>query len=377
MMKKIFALLLAASMVLSLSACTNGGAANNAAPATSQAPAAEAPAAEKIGGELNLLVMPGYEEDAIIKPFEEKYGVKVNAKIYPTSDQMFAMLSNAQEGEWDIVTPDTPWVEKLVKADLIDQLMPEDYPELENFYDRWNDFDQVKVDGDLYAIVSRWGYYGIVYNSNYITAEEAASIDIMYDPKVEGKVVLFDWYLPNMGIISRYCGFDEPYDISADELAQVGEKLNEMRSNVGIIAATNADTIQALANESAWISFGGEWLQVLLKEEGRPIEVLVPEEGGVSWTESISIVKSSKNKEAAKAFIQYLSTPEVQAKLAWSDAFHSTVPNQKALDYLTDEQAELLKMNDQAVMEKMLENIATRKVPENEADWQAVWDNFK
>ena len=199
----------------------------------------------------------------------------------------------------------------------------------------------------------------------------------MFDPKVKGKVVLFDWYLPNMGILSRYTGNEQPYDLTAEQLAGVEAKLTELKPQVGIIAATNADTIQALANESAWISFGGEWLQVLLKEEGRPIEVLVPDEGGVSWTESVSIVKSSQNKEAAKAFIQYLSTPEVQAKLAWSNAFHSTVPNKKALDYLTDEQAKLLRMDDEAKMEEMLANIATRKVPENEADWQAIWDKFK
>lgn len=332
---------------------------------------------EKIGGELNMLVMPGYEEEKIIKPFEEKYGVKINTKVYSTSDQMFSLLSNSTEGEWDIVTPDTPWVSKLVEADLIDELKPEDYPELENFYDRWKNFDQVKVDDKMYAIVSRWGYYGIVYNSNYITEEEASSTEFLYDPKVAGKVVLFDWYLPNMGMLSRYKGYNEPYDISKDEMEKVKDALTKLKPQVGLIAATNADTIQALANESAWISFGGEWLQVLLKEEGKPIEVTVPKEGGVSWTESISIVKESKNKAAAKAFIQYLTTPEAQANLAWSDAFHSTVPNEKAVEYLSEEQAKLLNMNDSKKMEQMLSNIATRKVPENEASWQAVWDEFK
>ena len=313
-MKKLTILLLAVLLLVgTLSACgsSSGAPASSAASAASAASGSESPAQEpeKIGGTLNLLVMAGYEEDQIIKPFEEMYGVKVNAKIYPTSDQMFAMLQNAKEGEWDIVTPDTPWVDKLVQADLIDELNPADYPEIENFYDRWKDFDQVKVDGKLYAMVSRWGYYGIVYNSNYITEEEASSTNIMFDPKVKGKVVLFDWYLPNMGILSRYTGNEQPYDLTAEQLAGVEARLTELKPQVGIIAATNADTIQALANESAWISFGGEWLQVLLKEEGRPIEVLVPDEGGVSWTESVSIDKSSQNKESAKAFIQYLSTP--------------------------------------------------------------------
>jgi len=377
-MKKVLLLMLLALALFALGAC---GAEEETPVVENEGGEAaveeEAADDDYIGGELNMLVMGGYEEDAIIKPFEEKYGVKVNAKVYSNSDEMFALLSSSTEGEWDIVTPDTPWVEKLVAADLIDEMDPADYPELENFYERWQNFDQVFVDGKMYSIVSRWGYYGIVYNADYITEEQAKSTSFLYDPAVAGKVVLFDWYLPNMGMLARYNGYDAPYDLTAEELAKVEESLMAMQPQVGMIAATNADTIQALANESAWISFGGEWLQVLLAEEGKNIQVLVPEEGGVSWTESISIVKSGKNKEAAEAFIQYLSTPEVQAKLAWADAFHSTVPNAKAAEYLTEEQAALLRMDDPELMAEMLDNIATRKVPANESEWQAIWDSFK
>ena len=105
-MKKLTILLLAVLLLVgTLSACgsSSGAPASSAASAASAASGSESPAQEpeKIGGTLNLLVMAGYEEDQIIKPFEEMYGVKVNAKIYPTSDQMFAMLQNAKEGEWD------------------------------------------------------------------------------------------------------------------------------------------------------------------------------------------------------------------------------------------------------------------------------------
>lgn len=330
-----------------------------------------------IGGTLNILVMPGYEEEKIIKPFEEKYGVTVNSRVYPSSDQMFSILSNAKPGEWDVVTPDTPWVERLVTADMIAPLDPVDFPEIKNFFEHWQDFEQVYVDDQMYAVVSRWGYYGIVYNSDYITEEEAQSIDIMWDPKYEGKIVLFDWYLPNMGMLGRHLGYEHPYDMTDDDFAELEESLYSLRSQVGVIAATNSDTIQALANESAWLSFGGEWLQVLLKGDGYPIEVLVPNEGGVSWTESLSIMKDSQNPEAAKAFVQYLTTPEVQAKLAWADAFHSTVPNMKAADFLEPDQAALLRMDNPDLMTEMLSRIATRKVPDKEDKWQNVWEQFK
>jgi spermidine/putrescine transport system substrate-binding protein len=66
---------------------------------------------------LNLLVMPGYEEPQIINEFEEKYNCKVNYKIYPSSDEMMALIKSAKRGTYDVLSPDAPYVEKLVKAE--------------------------------------------------------------------------------------------------------------------------------------------------------------------------------------------------------------------------------------------------------------------
>jgi len=334
-------------------------------------------AQQRIGGTLSILVMPGYEEEQIIKPFEQRYGVKVNSKIYPSSDQMFAILSAARPGEWDIATPDTPWIAKLVSSDLLLPLNPGEYPEVKNFFTRWQKFDQNFVKGTLYSVVSRFGFYGIVYNSKFVKAEETRSIKIMWNPKYKGKIVLFDWYLPNMGMIGRYLGFQQPYRIRGEDLKKLEQTLYSLRPQVGIIAATNSDTIQALANESAWLSFGGEWLQVLLKEQGRPIELTIPDEGGVSWTEALVILKGSKNVPAAKAYIQYVTSPEVQAKLAWANAFHAMVPNKLARKYLTEKQARMLWLDDPSRLERILQRIATREIPPDEEQWKLIWERFK
>ncbi len=340
-------------------------------------PGAPSAAAEKIGGTLNILVMPGYEEDHIIKPFEERYGVKVNAKIYPSSDQMFSMLSAAKPGEWDVTTPDTPWIAKLVKANLLMPLTPSDYPMVSDFYSRWQKFDQNYVSNTLYGLVSRFGFYGIVYNSKHVKAEETRSIKIMWNAKYKKKIVLFDWYLPNMGMLGRYLGFKQPYRTAGANYKKLEDTLISLRPQVGIIAATNSDTIQALANESAWLSFGGEWLQVLLKEQGRPIELTIPDEGGVSWTEALVILKSSQNPKAAKAYVQYILSPEVQAKLAWANAFHAMVPNKLAAKHLKPEQARAVFMDDAARLERILGRIATREIPANEDQWKLSWERFK
>jgi spermidine/putrescine transport system substrate-binding protein len=335
------------------------------------------PEPRDIGGELNILVQAGYDEPQIIGPFEEMYNVSVNSRVFPSSDEMFALLQASRPGDWDITMPDTPWIERLHQAGLVEELDPADFPMIADQYERWQDFDQLMVDGAQYGIVSRWGLYGIVYNSNHVDAEEAQSIGVMYDEAYRGQVVLFDWYLPNMGMIGRYAGFDQPYDVTGEDFETIRELTLELRPQVGVIAATNTDTIQALAMESGYLSFGGEWLQLLLKDEGHPIELAVPEEGGVSWTEAVVQLSGSQNPEAAQAFMQYILSPEPQAKLAWADAFHATVPNSQAVEFLTPEQAEALRMDDPARIDEILGKIATRKLPPDESFWIETWEEFK
>jgi spermidine/putrescine transport system substrate-binding protein len=325
---------------------------------------------------LNILVMPGYEEPQIINDFEKKYNCKVNHKIYPSSDEMMALIKSAKPGTFDVLSPDAPYVAKLVKANLIQPLNVQDYP-INDLFDRFKHFDQHWIDNQLYAVTSRWGFYGLAYNSKFVDPADMQSYAGLWNEKYKGKIAIFDWYLPNMGCMGRYLGYKQPYDIGPTELENIREKLFSLKPNVGIIAATNSDTIQALANANVWVSIAGRWLQVLLKEQGHPIELSNPKEGGVSWTEALVISKHSKNSELAKKYIQWILSPEIQAKLAWANAFHACVPNSKAVNYLEKEQAAMLGMDNYEELSKILQNIANRKVPENEEVWKKIWLEFK
>ena len=326
--------------------------------------------------ELNILVMPGYEEPQIINDFEKKYDCKINHKIYPSSDEMMALLLSSKKGTFDVVTPDAPYVEKLVKANFIIPLNPADYP-MKDFFPRFQRFEQHWINNKLYSVTSRWGFYGLAYNSKFVDPADMQSYAGLWKEKYKGKIAIFDWYLPNMGCIAKYLGYQKPYDIGTQELAKVADKLYSLKPYVGAIPPTNSDTIQALANANMWISIAGEWLQVLLKEQGHPIELSNPKEGGVSWTESLSITKDSKNQELAKKYCQWVVSPEIQARLAWANAFHATVPNAKAANFMKKEHAAMLKMDNWDYLNGALKIIAPRKLPADEEAWKKIWQTFK
>ena len=323
---------------------------------------------------LNILTWAGYDEDRIIRPFEEKYNCKVNSKNFSGDEQMFTIWSAAKKGTWDVVNPDGPYVKVLADQGKIKELDPAKYPLLDLF-PLFQKFPQHWVNGKLYGVASRWGAYGIAFNTKYVKKEEVTSWKILWDPKYKGKVGIYGWYLPGMGIMGRYLGFKDPYDIDAEQLKQVEKVLLELKPNLATITLTASDLIQALANESVWLAPAGNWAAVTLKEQGHSIEHFVPEEGSVSWTESLCITSDSQNPDLAEKYIQWMMSPEIQAKLAWADAFHAATTNRKAAEFLTAGQAEMLRMNDFGI--EIVKRVSPRKLPKDEEAWKEVWQRFK
>jgi spermidine/putrescine transport system substrate-binding protein len=356
-----------------LAACAPG---NSPSAASGAAVGSAAGTPRKIGGTMNLVAWAGYDDPKLLADFKALYDVDVNVKLHSGDEELTAILSAAKPGDYDVAVPDTPWIAIFQKDGWLAELDPADFPQ-DDYYTRFKDFDQTSVDGKLYGIVTRWGYYGVIYNTDHVTPEQADTSEVMYDPQYKKKVVLFDWYLPNMGMIGRLLGLEQPYDATGTDLDKIKQKLFALRPQVAAIQPTPNDTITAMANETGWLSFGGEWQQALLKEQGNPIDVKAPKEGGVSWTEGAVILKDAANAEAAKAYLQYITSPQGAAQLAWAEAFHATVPNQRAVEHLQPDQIEVLRMGDSAAIDALLDNVATRKIPPDEKAWQDIWDEFK
>ena len=328
--------------------------------------------------ELNLLSWTGYEERAMLDIFEELHDVKVNYKTFVGADQMFALLTQSQ-GQYDVVVIDPEYIEKLHAAGRLAPLDPAGY-DFSDYFEPFRKFPLAWIDGKLYAVVVEFGSNGIVYNTDHLTDEDVETWDILWDPKVEGKVGIWDWYLPNMGVISRSLGNQVPYDITDEQLAAVRDRLDSLRSQVTAIHPNPPEMLSALANGQTWIvPAGGEWVAAILQQQGHPINWTVPKEGGIMWMDALGIPNDAPNPDVAKLYIQWMQTPEAQALLSQKQAYQSSVPNRKAYDLLTDAQKDTLRIHDEEDALDLLSRLSVRSLPiqQSEATWQDIWEEFK
>jgi len=183
-----------------------------------------------------------------------------------------------------------------------------------------------------------------------------------------------------MGVISRSLGYQEPYDISDEQFARLRERLIQLRPQMAAIHPTPPEMLAALGNEQTWIvPAGGEWVAVTLRQQGKPIDWTIPDEGGIMWVETLAIANDAPHPDLARQYIQWMQTPEAQALLTQRQSSTANVPNKRAYELLPQEQKDILKIHNEAEAVALIRKLSVRELPvkQSERTWQDAWEDFK
>jgi len=267
--------------------------------------------------ELTMLGWYGTAEPDMVAAFEEQNNVKFVPKYYAGGDNMLAALAQNPPGTFDIIHTDAEYAKLLVANDLVMPLDPSAYDFGDLLHDDFAQFaGHWGPDGALYSLITRFGHLGVSYNTGVLSAEEAATYDVYWSPKLTGKVGHFDWHLPSLGQMSLLMGNTSPFDIDAAAWSAVQEKTLSLKPQVGGYFDFGG-TFAGLKNGEMLAMCGiGDWVTGILERDGAPVSSVVPKEGGIQWTESYSIAKTSTKADMALKYLAYTLSPEGQVKTA-------------------------------------------------------------
>jgi len=267
--------------------------------------------------ELNMLGWYGTAEPDMVGAFEEENNVKFVPKYYAGGDNMLAALAQNPPGTFDIIHTDAEYAKLLIANELVEELNPDDYPMDDLLHEDFTKFSgHWDEDGKLFSLISRFGHLGVSYNKDAMSEKEASTYEAFWMPKVEGKVGHFDWHLPSLGQMSLLEGNANPFDIDDDAWEKVQARTMSLKPQVGGYFDFGG-TFAGLKNGEMLAMCGiGDWVTGILERDGARVSSVVPEEGGIQWTESYSIVKTSEKKDMALKYLASTMSPEGQVKTA-------------------------------------------------------------
>ena len=336
--------------------------------------------------ELNMLAWYGNGEPDMVAEFEAANNVKFKPKYYAGGDNMLALIAQSPAGTFDVVLSDAEFVQQLNQAGYIDELNAADYPIDDFLFDEWKQFPGHWKDGKLYSVMVRCGHLGVSYNTTSVSAEEAKSYKCFWKPEIKGKVGHFDWHLPTLGQMSLLNGNASPFDIDEAAWGKVKETTQSLRPQVGGFFDYGGTFNGLKTGEMQAMAGIGDWITGVLERDGAKVASVVPQEGGIQWTESWSIGKGTKNAEIAKRFLQYMLSPEGQvhsARMVAYPGFAITKGGRKLLSEKDPKEAQRTGQVDGAANDPVAlikdGRIKYRGLPQQQGleAWNDFWSEYK
>jgi spermidine/putrescine transport system substrate-binding protein len=188
-----------------------------------------------------------------------------------------------------------------------------------------------------------------------------------------------------MGQISMLNGNKSPFDLNSAQFSKLKDVVKTLRPQVAGYFDYGG-TFGGLKNGQLQLVCGiGDWITGVLKKSGAKVDSVVPDEGGLQWTESFSIGKGSKQHELAKKFIQYITSPKGQLVSARMAAYPAMIPNKKGWEMLNvADPAEAKRQGMVLTGHSCLDDIRSGKVRFRELprqqpieDWNDFWSDYK
>ena len=172
--------------------------------------------------ELNALVWCDHTDPALIEPFEQKHGVKVNLKEYEGTGAALAIIEQLRPGDWDVFVVDGVDVPGVVASGLLAEL-PQDQLPMDSIFDAVQMRDMTFKDGKMYAIMEKFGYNVISYNKAKVDPADMRDLSTLWSDKYKGRIAVYDYYIPLMNLVALKLGM-KPSDTNAASTASSRSK---------------------------------------------------------------------------------------------------------------------------------------------------------
>ena len=241
----------------------------------------------------------------VIKEFEEISGIKVNYTLFDTNEDMYAKVVHGGS-QYDIIIPSDYMIARLIDEDRLEKLDFDKIPNISLIDDkyRFTDFDPEGA----YTVPYTWGMVGLVYNTKYVTAEEASTWDVLWNEKFKGKVLMFGNSRDAFGIALKKLG----YSLNTENLEEIDKAADALKAQKAVNQMYAMDqTFDKMANENAYAApyYAGDCLTMMERNEN--LAFAYPKEGVNQFIDSVCIPKGTTNKDAAEAFINFLCETDI------------------------------------------------------------------
>lgn len=260
----------------------------------------------------------GDGEIGTVDRFSDESGVAVTySETWNDNEEAYgkefaAYLDGGNKVPWDIAVP-TYWMAARLKSKgWISPLPFNLIPNYQNLDPSYLDLGWDR--GAKYHLPWQAGFTGFAYNID-ITGRELKSFSELLTPEFAGKIGFFTEMRDTLGLVMLAQGND-PTAATEDTMNQALDSIEELTNSGHVRRFTGNDYLEDIqsGNFAACIAWSGDIAQA----ENPAVRFVFPEEGAISWFDTMVIPIGADNGIAAAQWMNYAYDPVNAAKItAW------------------------------------------------------------
>ena len=254
-----------------------------------------------------------YIPPEIFEMFEKETGIKVVEDIYSTNEEMFTKLKAGAVG-YDIVVPSPDYAEIMMNEKMlspIDKNKISTYGNIDKrVLEKLESFDK----GNNYAVPYTMSATIIAVNKEKV--KDYPRDYTIYDRKdLKGRMSLLDDMKEVLIAGLGMAGYSQDTD-SEEGMRKAADMIIGWKDN---IAKFDSESFgKNFASGDFWVvqGYAENIYMELTDEQIENTDFVVPQKGGSASIDSFVILETSKNKDNAHKFIEFIHRPEIYALVA-------------------------------------------------------------
>ena len=277
---------------------------------------------------INVYNWGDYIDKSVIKDFEDEFNIKVNYSMYSTNEDLYVKLKQGGSS-YDVIFPSDYMIEKMIREDMLAKLDKNNVPNINNVDEKFFnlDFDP----SNEYSVPYMWGTVGIIYNKTMVD-DVVDSWDILWDKKYEGQIFMLNSQRDTLAVALLKLG----YSMNTRDINELEEAKQELINQRPLVEAYLGDEVKdaMVGGEAAFaVVWSGD--AVAMIRDNPDLEYVIPKEGTDLWFDNMVIPSTTKNKEGAEAFINFMCRPDIAARNSDYIGYSSPIP--EAIELLPDD----------------------------------------
>src|SRR5947207_15342440 len=250
---------------------------------------------------------------------------------------MVTLMRQGGGSRYDLVSASGDASLRLIRGHIVKPVNVDLIPSWKDFIPQLKSPSHNTVDGKHYGISLQWGPNTLLFNTQKVKPAPT-SWSAIYEPTYKGQITVPD----NASQIADAAlflsksqpslGIKDPYELNQKQFDAAVSLLKKQKPLIKKYWALASDEIDLFKNGDAVIGASWPYQTNTLKAAKVPVADVIPKEGATGWADTWMLSAKAKHPNCAYKWMQWVSTPKVQAQQAIS--FGETPANLKACAWM-------------------------------------------